>query len=354
LRGATELLRGQFSVFSFQFSVWKTPSFVSSYKCFCRHFLLGGLFLFLLAGAARAEPAGKIPVVASIVPLADFCRQLGGERVEVQALIPPGASPHVFEPPPSVVARAAKARLFVYIGGGLEPWAAKLLKSRGAEKLEVVEAVHGIHLITEAGEHHHDEKSGKKPHGHQADAAKEKARDDHHGHGHEAGNPHVWLDPVLAQDICRRISAALIRLDPANRGDYEARRDRYLQELAALHQEMEKRISAFRLREFVCFHPAFTYLARRYGLKEAGVIEVAPGREPTPLHLQKIVKAIKKYGIKVVFAEPQFNPRVAEVIAREAGAKVLFIDPVGGRRPYGENYLQLMRYNLGMMEEAMK
>ncbi len=341
-----------FFVFRFSFFVWGKAN---SARIVPRSLLLSGLCWLLLLGVAwGGAPASKIPVVASIVPLADFCRQLGGDRVEVQALIPPGASPHVFEPPPSVVARAAKARLFVYIGAGLEPWAEKLLKSRGGGKLEVVEAVHGIPLITEAGEHHQEEGAGKKPHGHKGDAAKEKARDDHHGHGHEAGNPHVWLDPVLAQDICRRISEALIRLDPANRQDYESRRDRYLQELAALHQEMEKRISAFRLKEFVCFHPAFTYLARRYNLKEAGVIEVAPGREPTPVHLQKIVNAVKKYGIKVVFAEPQLNPRVAEVIAREAGAKVLFIDPVGGRPPYGEDYLQLMRYNLGMMEEAMK
>jgi len=306
---------------------------------------------------SNVAAADKIPVVASIVPLADFCRQLGGDRVEVRALIPPGASPHVFEPPPSVVARAAKARLFVYIGGGLEPWAEKLLRSRSAEKLEVVEAVHGLSLITEAGEQHQEAMAGKKSHvnkGHKDDHAKEKAHDDHHGHGHEVGNPHVWLDPVLARDICRRISDALIRLDPGNRQDYESRRDRYLKELAALHQEMEKRISAFRLKEFVCFHPAFSYLARRYNLTEAGVIELSPGREPTPRHLQKIVKAIKKYGIKVVFAEPQLNPRVAEVIAREAGAKVLLIDPVGGSPPYGEDYLQLMRHNLSVMEEAMK
>jgi zinc transport system substrate-binding protein len=253
-----------------------------------------------------------------------------------------------------VVARAAQARLFVYIGAGMEPWVTKLLKSRGTENLEVMEAVQGISLIKEAGEHHHGEVAEEKHHHHKPESGTEKAHDERENHGHEAGNPHIWLDPVLAQDICRRLAAALIRLDPGHRQDYEARRDSYLQNLADLHQEMKKRVSAFRLREFVCFHPAFSYLARRYGLKEAGVIELSPGREPTPRHLQKIVRAIKKYGIKVVFAEPQLNPRVAEVIAREAGVKVLFLDPVGGRPPYGEDYLKLMRYNLSIMEEAMK
>ena len=312
--------------------------------------LLGCCCLVLASGVAAAQTStGKIPVVASIVPLGDFCRQLGGDRVQVQVLVPPGASPHIFEPPPSVVARAAQARLFVYTGAGLEPWAAKLLKSRRGNNLEVVEAVQGISLINEAGDHHHDEGGAGEHHHHPGEEPEA-----HEGHHHEAGNPHVWLDPVLAQGICRHITAALIRLDPGQRRYYEERLQDYLQKLAALNREIQKQVSSFRIREFVCFHPSFSYFARRYGLKEAGVIELSPGREPTPRHLQKIVDAVKKYGIKVVFAEPQLNPRVAVVIAREAGAKVLLLDPVGGRPPYGENYLKLMRYNLGVMAEAMK
>ncbi len=296
----------------------------------------------LLPGVAWGGAAeSKIPVVASIVPLGDFCRQLGGERVEVQVLIPPGASPHVFEPPPSVMARAVKARIFVYIGGEMEPWAEKLLYSRGAENLEVVEAVRDIPLIRKVDDDHHREAKPEK-HG---------GKDDHH---HAEGNPHVWLDPLLAQEICRQITAALIRVDPERRPEYKTRLQDYLKELEALHQEITRRVSAWRVKDFVCFHPAYTYFARRYGLREVGVIELSPGREPTPQHLQKIVTAIKKYGIRVVFAEPQLNPRVAEVIAREAGIKVLLLDPVGGRPPYGEDYLRLMRYNLSILEEAMK
>lgn len=307
---------------------------IKSFSVFC---LLFSALVFLSWG--NAATAAKIPVVASILPLADFCRHLGGEQVEVQALVPPGASPHVFEPPPSVITRAAKARVFIYTGGGLEPWAEKLLYSRGSGNLEVVEAIHGIPLIQEV-EKEHPSKAAHEKH----DA----------GHRHEGGNPHVWLDPVLARGICRQIAAALIKVDPEHRAVYEANLQKYLQELDALDQEIARRVKAWRLHDFVCFHPAYTYFAKRYGLRQVGVIELAPGREPTPRHLQEIVAAIKKYGIRVVFAEPQLNPRVAEVIAREAGVKVLFLDPMGGRPPYGNDYLQLMRYNLGIMEEAMK
>jgi len=84
------------------------------------------------------------------------------------------------------------------------------------------------------------------------------------------------------------------------------------------------------------------------------VIEMAPGRESTPRHLQEIVKAVKGSGLRVVFIEPQLNPRVAETVAREAGVRVLMLDPMGGRPPYGDDYLKLMRHNLAVMEEAMK
>ena len=159
---------------------------------------------------------------------------------------------------------------------------------------------------------------------------------------------------MAVQGICRRIAEALIKIDPEHRPAYEANLGRYLAELDGLNQEIANKVAGFRLREYVCFHPAFPYFARRYGLKEVGVIELAPGREPTPRHIQKIVQAIRKYGVRVVFAEPQLSHRVAAVIAREAGAKVLILDPLGGQPPYGTDYLKLMRYNLSVLEQAMQ
>jgi zinc transport system substrate-binding protein len=307
-------------------------------------------------GAALADSTPpKIPVVASIIPLGDFCRQLGGEAVEVQVLVPPGASPHVFEPPPSVIAKAAQARVFVYIGAGLEPWVAKLLSSRSPVGLAVVEAAQGLPLMQEvAGHHHLDEANEPDSHAPPQESGQSKGEAAKGSETHASGNPHIWLDPVLAQQICGKIAAALIQVDPGRRQTYETNLKNYLKELDRLHQDILKRVREWHLKDYVCFHPAYTYFARRYGLREVGVIEVAPGREPTPRHLHKIVGAIRHYGIRVVFAEPQLSPRVAEVIAQEAGVKILILDPIGGRPPYGENYLQMMRYNLNTLEEAMK
>jgi zinc transport system substrate-binding protein len=309
------------------------------------------LFTFILIGligwtgfpglAAGSPTTAKITVAASILPLGDFCQKIGGNHGEVSVLVPPGASPHVFEPSPTAVAKATKAQVFVYVGAGLDPWAARLLKAHKSPQQAVVEAVAGIPLIQEVGEREPEEPG-----------AKEREKAEHQNH--EAGNPHVWLDPVLAQDICRRIAQALIQVDPAHRKVYEDNLAQYLSQLQDLDRDIKKSVAAFRQRDYVCFHDAYAYFSRRYGLRQVGVIEAAPGREPSPRHLQRIIAAIKKTGVKAVFAEPQLTPRVAEVIAQEAGVKVLLLDPLGGRPPYGSDYIKLMRHNLAVVTQAMQ
>ena len=283
---------------------------------------VGLIFGLVAGGGPAAGQPGKLRVAASILPLADFCREIGGDKVEVQVLIPPGASPHTFEPSPKMLADLAAARVLVYVGAGLEPWLDKFMQALPPGKRPArVEATQGIALLTEIPEHAEEGGPPAEPHEKQAG----------HVHEGESGNPHVWLDPIYAQDICRRIAAACEKADPDNKGVYEQNLKRYLQQLAQLDEEIRATTAAFRLREFVGFHPSFTYFARRYGLKEVGIIEVAPGREPTPRALQNIIKAIHQFGIKVIFSEPQFSPRIAAVLAQEAGVKVLVLDPIGGQ-----------------------
>ncbi len=307
--------------------------------------LIVGLILGLLVGPGPADcqPA-KLQVAASILPLGDFCREIGGDNVEVQVLIPPGASPHIFEPSPRMLADLTNAKVLVFVGAGLEPWLDKFMQARQGKKPAVVEATQGIELITEIPDH---AEAAVPP-------AQPQVQEAGHAHAHGSGNPHIWLDPILVQDICRRIAAAFVNLDPDNKVVYEKNLEHYLEQLAQLNQEITAATDTFTLREFVGFHPSFTYFARRYHLKEVGIIEVAPGREPTPRALQNIIQAIHRYGIKVIFSEPQFSPRIAEVLAKEAGVSVLQLDPIGGRPPYNDNYIKMMHYNLATMAKAMK
>ena len=229
-------------------TAWPRPETGFRLRGFILQACLAGWGLALLVGpAGAAAPAGQLPVAATIVPLGDFCQKIGGDLVQVQVLIPPGASPHVFEPAPSVMARASQARVFVYIGAGLEPWAAKLLRARGNSGLVVVEAAQGLQLLQET--HHHDhEEPGTRPAAshHEEEASPEP---------HQGGNPHIWLDPVLVQDICRKIAAAFIQADPGHRAQYEANLKSYLAALDELNREIDSRARAWRLRDFVSFHP---------------------------------------------------------------------------------------------------
>jgi ABC-type Zn uptake system ZnuABC Zn-binding protein ZnuA len=288
---------------------------------------LGSLLMSLLAFILSASevPAQPLKIVTSISPVGDMVREVGGDRVVVRVLLPPAASPHVFEPTPSTARDIFQAKLFFGIGAGLDFWAEKLVRA-SRERTKIVLLSGGMKLLHEGGVH---------------------------GHGHEAANPHVWLDPVLAMEMVRKIEKTLQEADPQGAHTYRVRSAEYIAKLQALDAEIRKTVSTFTIKSFVSFHPAWDYFALRYGLKSVGVIEESPGKEPSPQRLQAIVKAIRHYHIRAVFAEPQLNPKTAEVIAHEAGVKVIMLDPEGGL-PGRETYLDLMKYNLARLKEAMQ
>ena len=287
-------------------------------------YLLSALLLSLLLFTSDRSYAEKIKVIASIAPLADFVKQVGGENIEVKVLLPPGASPHTFEPTPRAIREVSDAGIFIKIGAGFEFWAEKILAASGNKKLIIIDSSSGILLIK-----------------------------DPHSHGTSTGDPHIWLDPLIAITVVSKIEGALIKADPGNAEYYKKNSVRYREQLSHLDREIYAKTRTLRIKEYVTFHPAWNYFSKRYGLHVAGVIEESPGKEPGPKHIAKIISDIKRIGSRVVFVEPQFNPKVAEVIARESGAKVLYLDPIGGAKGR-ETYIDLMRYNISVIERVMK
>jgi len=282
------------------------------------------VFMLLMTSPSYA---GKVYVIASIAPMADFVRQVGGERVDVKLLLPPGASPHTFEPTPKIVKVVSTADLFVKVGAGLEFWAEKIVRASGNKRLTVVDSSSEVALIQRTDEH------------------------DVHTPG--GVDPHIWLDPSIASSIVSKIEKALSMIDPQGAAFYKKNATEYRKKLSALDRDIASRVGAFRTKGYVTFHPAWEYFSRRYGLRVVGVIEEAPGKEPSPRHVANIIREIKQTGSKVVFVEPQFNPKIGEAIAKEANARVLYLDPIGGKDPR-KTYIEMMRYNIGAMEKAMK
>lgn len=282
----------------------------------------------------------KLPVIASIYPIADMVQQVGGDYVDVTFVLPAGASPHTFEPKPSLVRTFSSARIFFMIGAGLEFWADKFVKLAGSELMTVVlsQDVDLIETTDHDHENHHHKKgttvSENKP---------------------MVANPHIWLDPVIAKSMVNKITTALCEVDPQNVSYYKQKSLDYLQALDKLHQMIQGTVSNFKMKKYIAFHASWDYFARRYGLESLGVIEAAPGRNPTPIQIKNIVAMINKYHIRAVFAEPQLNYQAAKVIAREADVKVLLLDPMGNpKQKYGNTYMDLMKHNLNILQEAMK
>jgi zinc transport system substrate-binding protein len=296
-----------------------------------------GFFMGDMACTPDRSPEGgrgALKVVASIYPVFDLARQVGGSEVQAYLLLPGGASPHTFEPTPKEVKAFSQARIFFRIGAGLEFWAERLVKSAGNPNLLVVTLAEGIPLI-----------QSREGHGHE------------HGQGREAlkaGNPHLWLDPVLVRGMIPRLVNAFSSADPKNQVQYRKRGQALDQDLQVLDGEIRETVARFKIKAFVGFHPSWTYFARRYGLKETGYIQASPGRDPTPRELKRLIMEVKSLGQKALFAEPQLSPRAVQVLAEETKTKVLVLDPLGGPDLAGrDTYQGLMRYNLSIMAQAL-
>lgn len=282
---------------------------------------------FVSAGCGKTPQShGKLIIAASIPPLADFVRQVGGDQVEVVTIVTGAVNPHTFEITPETVRRASRARLLVINGLGLEFWASKLVDTIGKSSIKIVDTSERIPPIEE---------------------------DTEHAHGHGGANPHIWLSPPLAIHQVETIRDALVEADPGNGSLYRRNSQIFVDSLRALDNEITLEIAGWLQKSFICFHPSWVYFAANYKLNQAAVIEKRSGFEPTPHEIVEIIEIVKRLDISAIFAERQFPTQSSETIARECGARVISLDPLGDDAP-GFSYIKLMRQNVAKMAQAMK
>jgi len=305
------------------------------------------VFFVVLAAAVAAavlftRPPGRPPMtrlaVASIRPIADIASNVAGERFEVRCLLPPGASPHTFEPTTQQIVDLSSAQLFLEVGLDLEMWAPALVKSAANPGLKIVTVSAGI-TPARFGDH-----GGERAAEGAGDAA---------GEEHGLWDPHVWMDPVLALRIVENVRAAFAEADPEGAAGYAERAAAYSAKLRELDADYARVIAALPVKKVVAFHDAYAYMAGRYGIEIVGVVEEAPGKEPGARHIQELIRRIRTSGAGAVMVEPQFSPRMAESIARDAGVRVATIDPIGDESdPRRSTYLDMMRFNLESIRTA--
>jgi ABC-type metal ion transport system, periplasmic component/surface adhesin len=275
---------------------------------------LAGFLLLLVPALAQVRVAATTPI------LADLVSAVGGDRVRVATVVPPGADPHTFEPTPALAKALSQTQLLFANGLGLEPFLPRLkaLLPKGAKVVLLAEGRKGLICEEEA---HPGEKED---------------------HAHGPCDPHLWLDPTYALAYAETIAKELTRLDPAGQAQYRANLKRF-------QEEVKRRDQAFRACNLkgvkvVVQHDAFRYFARRYGLVVVGVLSHGGAQEVGSRTFLALVEKAKKEGVRLVLAEPQFQGKAIRTLAEAIGARVavLYTDTLDDRV---RSYLDLLDHN---------
>ncbi len=268
----------------------------------------------------EAEENGlNVVVVESF--LADIAQHVGGDRFEVDILIPPGSDPHTFQPTPQDVAKIANSQVVIANGAGLEGWLEEVIDNAGGERL-VIEAAQDLP-----------------------------------GNSTRPGDPHFWLDPNFVISYTEQIRDGYITADPEGEAVYRQNSEEYileLEELDAWIADQVKQIPAER-RMLVTNHESFGYFADRYGFKIIGTIipSVSTGSSPSAQQLVHLVEEIKEIGIPAIFLESGTNPELAEQVAREAGVRIVE-ELLTHSVTTTDGYIEMMQYNTQTIVEALK
>ncbi|HVH32182.1 MAG TPA: metal ABC transporter substrate-binding protein [bacterium] len=289
--------------------------------------LLVVLMVLPKAGRGGSAVADKIGVAASFYPMYEFARQVGGDRSRVRNLTPAGAEPHDYELTPKDIIAVNTSKVLIYNGAGFEPWAQKLLPQLPPSVL-VVNAAEGIRIAT-------------------ATTGEDQGKPD----------PHIWMDPILAQRQVDNILAAFIKVDPEGKAVYGANAAKFKGELTALHERFQRALSPCRKKIFITNHAAFGYFAARYGLTQLGIVGLAPDAEPSASKIRELIRLARQNDIRFIYYESLVSPRVAAAIAREVGARTLVLDPLEGltdkEMAHGKNYLSVMDQNLHNLKRGL-
>jgi zinc transport system substrate-binding protein len=301
------------------------------------------LIACLFTGCKQSLPPAdqsKLQVVTTLFPLYDFSRQIAGDKAQITLLLPPGVEAHSFEPRPGDIITINKANVFIYTGPFMEAWVQDVLGGINNKKLLVIDASKGIQLATE--EHREEEASQH------ADE-----------HDHNGADPHIWVDPVLAQQIVTAIANGFAAQDSANKDFYLANAKAYTEKLAALDTKIRQTLQPCKTKTILYGgHFAFGYFARRYGLDYISPYAgFSPDAEPTPKKIAELIEKMKTLKSKYIFYEELLEPRVARTIAESTGAQLLLLHGAHNiskeELAKGVTYLEIMEANLQRLKLAL-
>ena len=297
------------------------------------------MLLCLMLTVASSVSADRLTVVASVFPLYDFAREVAGSAADVRILLPAGVDPHSWEPKPSDIADLSRADIFLYTSGRMEPWTDSIANAVRERDILIVEVLDALGLFNSGGNH----------------GSGETVFDSVHGGGKD---PHFWLDLSLSARAVELIGELFADSDPANGTLYRSNAGHYIRLILELDTAFLNGLKDCGSRQLVTGgHAAFGYLTRRYNLEQVSVYGLTADTEPSPRHLARIVEVVKDNNIQTVFSEELMNPKMAEVLSQETGARILALNPAGNLTATlwreGVTFLEIMKSNLETIREGL-
>ncbi len=317
-------------------------------------FYLSALFLFIFAGAASASDKKTI-VICSLFPQYDFVREIAGDTVELEMLLPPGTDSHSFDPRPSDMLKLNNADIFVYTGKYMEPWAERIVAGLDNKRLKVLDASQGITL---SKGHHHDDDDDDNDIVDDHDECDDE--DCHHcSHGHSF-DPHIWLDLSLAVKMVDSITATLIECSPENADIYRKNSEEYKAKLIELDNEIAGIVARGKRRSLVFGgHFAYLYFLKHYNLNYVTAYDTCSSEgEPGVKRISQIIHYIKERKIPCIYHEEFAVPKVARSIAEQTGIELLELSTAHNltRQEFesGVTFLDIMRKNRDNVKRGLE
>jgi zinc/manganese transport system substrate-binding protein len=311
--------------------------------------------LITLGGFASSASAAELKVVASFSIIADFAKNVGGDRVEISTLVGSDGDAHVYEPRPADAAALEGANVVLVNGLQFEGFMSRLIEASGT-KASVVEVTKGIEPLKSAEEEHAHEAEEKAEAGHEHD----KAGHDHGHEGHHHGefDPHAWQSIHNAETYVKNIADAFCQADKAGCATYTANSEAYIAKLGKLETDVKAAIEAIPAdkRTVITSHDAFGYFEHEYGLKFIAPEGISTEAEASAADVAKLIDQVKHDKASAIFLENITNPRLIEQISTETGIKIggtLYSDALSKNEGPASTYIDMVRYNVNTLKAAI-
>ncbi|MET3729112.1 zinc transport system substrate-binding protein [Fictibacillus halophilus] len=294
---------------------------------------------------------GTLKIYTTMYPLEYFTERIGGKHVEVSSIIPPGADAHTYEPSTKKMVEMTEGDAFVYNKLESDEFSSSVADTLKEEDMPIIDGAKGISYHESAeheGESHATEEEHEDDHAHE--------KEEHHDHG--SLDPHIWLDPVLAQEIADNIYEGLAKLDPDSKDEFKKNHEALITDLKELDSSFKSKVKNAPKNSFIVSHAAYGYWSERYGLEQIAISGLSPSHEPSQNQIEKIIENAKKEKNNYILFEENVNNKVAAMIKKEVGAETMTLhnletltkDDIKKER----DYLSIMNQNIDTLSKALQ